>query len=276
MNKKIECFGLSANIVEGKINFNSNNKKQYCSTHEFYLEVEGGARYYVDGLSNTIFIDRHPNLVDTTPIDTWLYGSVFAYLLQYNGYLVLHGSAIMANDRAIVFSGNSGAGKSTLATEFVSRGYKLLTDDVVVITQNKEHESVIMPGMGKVKLWQNALENFGKSNIGLKQIFNKTEKYELPINLHQSSPIKIKAFYELNHTNETDAINIEEIVGAEKINLLIHNTYRYAMLRSLTNGLKNHLKQISTLAKTINTYKVIRPNHKYLLSELANKIENQF
>lgn len=276
MNKRIECFGLVANLIEDKINFDNNNQKHYCSAHEFYLEVDNVAKYYVDALNNNIFIERHPNLVDSAPIDTWLYGSVYAYLLQHNGYLVLHGSAIMANDSAIIFSGNSGAGKSTLATEFISRGYKLLTDDVVVITENKESELVMIPGMSKVKLWQNALENFGKSNIGLKQIFNKAKKYELPVALHQSTPIKIKAFYELNHTDESDTISIEEIIETKKVNLLIHNTYRYAMLKSLKNGLKNHLKQISKLAKTINTYRVIRPNHKYLLSELANKIESQF
>lgn len=276
MNKKIECFGLSAQIVEQKINFTQSDKKYYCGANEFYLEVDNIAKYYIDARSNTIFIEKHPNLIDSNTINTWLYGSVFAYLLQYHGYLVLHGSAVMVNGHAVIFSGDSGAGKSTLATKFVARGYNLLTDDVVAITYNKNHELVMVPGHSKVKLWLNALEHFGKSQKDLKQVFNKIEKYEVPIVLHQTTAIKIKEFYELNHSDMINEVSLKKITGIEKINLLISNTYRYSMLNALENGLKTHLQQISELAKTINTYKIIRPAHQYLLDELADLIEAQF
>lgn len=276
MKRKITCFGLSANITHQKITFASNNKKYYCTANEFYLEIENIAKYYVDAPSNTIFIEPHPDLIDVLAINIWLYGTVFAYLLQYHGYLVLHGSAIMHGNSAIIFSGNSGAGKSTLATEFVARGHTLLTDDVVAITYNDKQELVMIPGEAKVKLWSNALEYFGKSNSGLKPICNKTAKYELPISQHQTNAITIKAFFELDHQSESDEISLQKISGIERINLLIRNTYRYGMLNALKNGLKTHFEQISQLAKTIDTYTVVRPNHKYLLHELANKIINQF
>ena len=54
-------------------------------------------------------------------------------MLQHRGYLVLHGSAVLVNGRAVVFSGDSGAGKSTLAASMVHHGYQLITDDVVAI-----------------------------------------------------------------------------------------------------------------------------------------------
>lgn len=273
MNNWIKYFGLTVNIIEQPISFDNNEKNYFCGPHEFYLNIDGIAKYYVDARINTIYVERSENIPAPHMVDTWLYGSVFAYLLQYHGYLVLHGSAIMYNDRAIIFSGNSGAGKSTLAAKMVSRGYPLLTDDVVAITYNKARQMVMIPGHNKVKLWSNALEHFGQESSNLKQILNKTNKFELPIELHQDTPVMVSTFYELNHNNVINTVLLEKIEGIEKINLLIRNTYRYGMLSKINNGLKTHLKQIGELANSIKTYKVTRPSQLYLLDELADIIE---
>lgn len=275
MNTLIKYFGLTVNIVEQTIDFNNDNQKYFCGQHEFYLEIDDVAKYYVEARTNTIYFEKSPALTEPHMVDTWMYGTVFAYILQYNGYLVLHGSAVMYNDTAIVFSGNSGAGKSTLAAKLNSRGYPLLTDDIVAISHNKEHKLVMSPGHNKVKLWSNALEHFGLPNHNLKPILNKVNKFELPITLHQETPVKISAFYELNHHDIINHIFLEKVLGIEKINLLIHNTYRYGMLLKLENGLKTHLKQIGELANSISTYRITRPSHKYLLDELADMIEAQ-
>jgi hypothetical protein len=274
MSTTIEYFGIKANLVYACIKPNNFQQKYHCALNEFYLEVDNVAKYFVQAITNTITIEINPNIEDPHIINTWLYGTVFAYLLQYHGYLVLHGSAIVHDNQAVIFSGESGAGKSTLATKFVALGHQLLTDDVVAIKTNPQNGKFEMiPGMAKVKLWSNALNHFGESSHNLQAIANKEDKFELPINSHYNTHIQIKAFFELNHTDSTNKINITPIFGIDKINFLINNTYRYHMLVQLQNGLNKHLKQTAKLAKTIEIYKVIRPNNQYLLDELANKIE---
>lgn len=60
-------------------------------------------------------------------------GELFSVLLRQRGMLVLHGSGVSRDDYAIGFMGESGWGKSTLATALVSRGWDLLTDDLLVL-----------------------------------------------------------------------------------------------------------------------------------------------
>ena len=74
-------------------------------------------------------------------ISTWLVYTVYAFILQYYGYLVLH-------DSAVIISCGSGACKSTTYKALVDRGYTLLTDDVVVIDPDALQ---LIPRPAKVK-----------------------------------------------------------------------------------------------------------------------------
>jgi len=50
-------------------------------------------------------------------------GPVLAILLHYRGLLVLHGSAVVINDRLTLFLGDRGMGKSTTAAFLVSKDF---------------------------------------------------------------------------------------------------------------------------------------------------------
>ena len=53
--------------------------------------------------------------------------------LHQRGLLPLHASAVVSNGICIAFVGNSGAGKSTLAAGLSRQGFKLLTEDKLVL-----------------------------------------------------------------------------------------------------------------------------------------------
>ncbi len=46
---------------------------------------------------------------------------------------ILHGSAVVADDKAVLFIGGSGAGKTTLSMELNSRGYPLLCEGQIIV-----------------------------------------------------------------------------------------------------------------------------------------------
>lgn len=77
-------------------------------------------------------VDPDPE-ADTDFVAAVVSGELFAALLRQRGLLVLHGSAVARDGRAIGFLGNSGWGKSTLAAALVGRGWRLLTDDLLVV-----------------------------------------------------------------------------------------------------------------------------------------------
>ncbi|WP_420457509.1 hypothetical protein [Rubrivirga sp.] len=60
-------------------------------------------------------------------------GELFSVLLRQRGLLVLHGSGVSKDGVAVGFVGDSGWGKSTLAASLVTRGWSLLTDDLLVV-----------------------------------------------------------------------------------------------------------------------------------------------
>lgn len=271
---KVCAFGESINLVIGAIIPPDITKTYWCDASQFYIEIPKVAKYHLVITDNTLFIEPHPTLNNLYPINTWLYGTVFAYLLQIRGYLVLHGSAVMVNDKAVIFSGGSGAGKSTTAAAMVARGHSLITDDVVALCYNTAGDLVVVPGPQRVKLWDDALIKFGISLDDLPQVTNKFNKYELEIENYQSEPVVVANFFELNHSEDCQKINFVQQIGHSKISTLIKNTYRYEMLRSM-GKIPQHFKQVVKLASSINVYSVTRPQNQYLLDELLLTISQQ-
>ena len=71
------------------------------------------------------------------PVDwvwQWLQGHVFSTLLHIRGIFNIHASSVVLNGRAIALSGDTHAGKSTLALSFLSKGWQLLTDDLLPLS----------------------------------------------------------------------------------------------------------------------------------------------
>lgn len=87
-----------------------------------------------------------------------LLGTVMAAVLHHRGHMVLHGSAVEIDGRAVVFVGDKGAGKSTTAASLVASGRRILTDDVVALARAPDGGLMLLPGYGQVKLTQTATE----------------------------------------------------------------------------------------------------------------------
>ncbi|MFT7221600.1 MAG: hypothetical protein ACI8Z1_003222 [Candidatus Azotimanducaceae bacterium] len=62
---------------------------------------------------------------------------VIPRLLSHRGELVLHGSCVTNEETTIAFVGASGAGKSSMAASFSEAGWKVLSDDCLLIRLNK-------------------------------------------------------------------------------------------------------------------------------------------
>ena len=114
------------------------------------LEYRDGTRFRVEpGVITTAW--------ETTPEDmaTYLLGPVLALVLRQRGHLVLHASAVVVDDRALLFAGAAGAGKSTTAAAFVAGGAFMLTDDVAAVTW-QEGRPLVLPGYPRIRLWDDS------------------------------------------------------------------------------------------------------------------------
>ena len=196
-----------------------------------------------------------------------------AYLLQYQNYLVLHGSAVLINGHAVVFSGQSGAGKSTLASALLKQGYPFITDDLVVIKQNTQGQYGIIPGPTYSKLWEDALSHLDHDREHAKPVNFKTNKFSIPVpHPCHLAFIPIAAFYELSVNANAITFTHEQLTGMQSLQTLMQNAYRYFMLKPL-GKLQHFLNDCSQLAQHISVNKIIRRPDLSELSLLTQHIQ---
>ena len=79
------------------------------------------------------------------------------------GLLPLHANAVEIDGRAVAFMEESGAGKSTLAAWFHDHGYRIIADDVCVVDFDPSGCPVAIPGLPRLRMWEEALKITGRS-----------------------------------------------------------------------------------------------------------------
>jgi len=103
-----------------------------------------------------ILVDPCPR-VDPTEMRAFLFGSVMGTALHQRGLVPFHVSAVETPRGVVAFTGDAGAGKSTMAGEINHlTGWPIVTDDVAVLRE-VENEIVLSAGLGRLKLWKDAV-----------------------------------------------------------------------------------------------------------------------
>lgn len=120
----------------------------------FRLRYDDGTVFVVDECGSRIWA-TWPKTLTLEDTAVYLLGPVLALVLRLRGLTALHASAFSIDGRVVALVGPSGAGKSTTAAAFASRGFPVLTDDVLVLEE--QHDNVIAhPGYPRLRLWPDA------------------------------------------------------------------------------------------------------------------------
>lgn len=193
-----------------------------------------------------------------------------ALLLQRN-VIPLHGSAVAINGKAYGFIGDSGAGKSTLASAFLTRGYQLLTDDMMAVSFSSENTPLVTPAYPQQKLWQETLLEFGKVPEHYRPLYEKQTKYAVPVSSEFSTEqLPLAGIFELVPT-ESDAIEILPIQRLDRLHALLFHTYGNFLV-GLSGAMAWHFKASANLAKQIDFFQIRRPAAGFTADNLVSKI----
>jgi hypothetical protein len=87
---------------------------------------------------------------------TYLTGPVLGFILRLRGDLALHASAVQIGGGALAIVGPHGAGKSTTAAALVTRGFSLVTDDVLRV-RHAASGWIAEPYAPGLRLWPDAV-----------------------------------------------------------------------------------------------------------------------
>jgi hypothetical protein len=126
----------------------------------------------------------HLENASSESFQSYLLGWVLSFALVKQGYEPLHATAVVVDGKAVAFLGTSGQGKSTLAASFLHAGYKLLTDDLLLI---REVDGVLcgFPGPPRIKLFPHIAERFLPQKLPLGPMNPDSDKIMIPLAGHE-------------------------------------------------------------------------------------------
>lgn len=211
---------------------------------------------------------------DEDVIRLYLLGTCMGAILMQRKIYPLHGSAIAIDGKAYAIIGESGAGKSTLASAFLSKGYQLLSDDVIAVSLSKE-ESIpfVNPSYPQQKLWQDSLNNFGLDTNNYRSIHGRETKYNVPVSSkYFNNPLPLAGVFELVKS-ENNEIGICSIVKLKRFSTLYFNTFRRFFIRNL--GLMDwHFQTTAKIVNKIDVYQLQRSIDGFSALQLVSLILN--
>lgn len=256
----------------GNIVFESEEYK--IGTREFLFRVPGVGEFFV---SNGKTITVHP--APRSSIDdiyTYLLGTCIGAVLYQKGDVCLHGSVVKINGQGILIAGESGAGKSTVSSLLCKKGYAFLSDDVALV-RRKEGMVYVYPSYPYKKLWEDAIEALE---------INEKERNHYPVigdlNKHSicfddcfySSSLKLSQMFHLEIA-DVNTVQIKEVSGVGKMNLLVNNTYRSFLIRYC--GLeKKYFDLCSVILDQVKMFEILRPQGKITHEQIAELIMERF
>lgn len=94
---------------------------------------------------HSLTVVGYPEAANLSIVRHMLLDQVIPRLLFHRGELVIHGSAVLADDATLIFLGATGQGKSTLALALCTLGFPLLSDDCLLLRVKD----------GKIIVWAN-------------------------------------------------------------------------------------------------------------------------
>lgn len=213
---------------------------------------------------------------DPKKVRLFILGTCMSVIMMQRGILPLHGSAVVIDGWAYAFVGHSGAGKSTLSAALASRGYPLLTDDVVALTWDAGGRAIVSPGYPQQKLWQPSLEGFGMKQQDYATVHAEITKYAIPVQhyFHERA-VPLGGIYELvpEPDQESGSVHLQEVSGLERLHLLCSHTFRGGLVNR--QGLAQWLfETASRLSASVEINRISRTGHHFTAFEMVDRIIN--
>jgi len=126
-------------LIEGWVANAQRSVEVWSVPSGFLMRVSGGNDFYIsaDGqVSEPVSREQGNEMMDETDRQILL-GPVIVLALALRRVWCLHASAVMFNDKVIIFLGESGQGKSTLSSYLSqSAGWRLVSDDILPVRMN--------------------------------------------------------------------------------------------------------------------------------------------
>ena len=243
------------------------------SATAFLFIVEGIARFLISH-GDTIVFQSEPGH-DPGDVNLYLLGTCLAVLLQQRGSLVLHASAIVVDDCAVLFCGQSGAGKSTMAALMCQEGYSLLNDDTCSLTRNDSGQYTVRADGRMLKLWSTSLEHCTDAGQTGPQVRLRTDKFYVRPKGSDARPKRVGAVYLLVDGDPGEAPSVERLSSLQGTVALRKNAFRDALVEAMDlEG--SYFAACAALQRDAGIYLLRRPKNFDSAAELVHLLKQHW
>ncbi|MGL5614704.1 MAG: hypothetical protein ACRDD2_00505 [Sarcina sp.] len=269
--EKVDVF-IKTEKIERLKKRNLNEKKWFHYEKKFSIFKIFNNGYFLIENGQSIIIEEELSS-ENRVIKAFILGLALGILIHQREEIAIHGSSIIIDEKAIIFTGKSGMGKSSLASIFKENGYKVIADDIAAITFNEKEEPFINMAYPEQKLTENFMKIRNYKIENLEFVQEKRGKYLVDIKDYFSySSKKVKIIFEIVKGDNLE-ISIEKINNEEKIELILNNIYGIELISKDKIDLI-FFKKIEKLASDILVYRIIRPRNKLTIEQEFSNILN--
>jgi hypothetical protein len=140
---------------------------------------------------------------DDSVLQNFLFGQVLAVALVRRGIEPLHAAAVRIGDVAIGFLGDCTFGKSTLLASFAHAGFRVVTDDMLIL-EPRNGALCARPGSGRIKLLPDSALRFIVDTADSEPVTPMTAKrsFSLDESRRQTTSLPLRLLYVLPNPDE--------------------------------------------------------------------------
>ncbi len=228
-----------------------------------WLTYDSIGSFCVENGHRVRFDSADPGIVETMMVRRLFENELIGLIAHQRGCLVLHASAVSIDGTAAIFIGPRGAGKSTTAAAFHAAGYELLEDDVVAVSFENGHPTVL-PGVPQLRLRPDAADAVDGDTAEYPDDGGTGKRYQ-HFNEYPD-PAPLGGCYLLR---EGDQFALETQSGPDPLFELLIQTYARGLLED-TDTSADHFNHCATLIETTPVQLLSRPLDHDRLSELVD------
>jgi hypothetical protein len=240
----------------------------------FKLRYADGTEFLVDSAASEAWA-TWPDSSTLEDTATYLLGPVFGFMLRLRGITCLHASAVALGDRAIALLGPASAGKSTTAAVFSRMGHRVLTDDIVALSE-RDGTVQVQPAYPQLRLWPEAVALLNGGADTLPRLTPTWDKRALDLTTNggrfQERPLPLAAIYVLAERSADPEPRIEGLQGRESLLTLLANTYVGYLLDAAMR--RQEFESLGRLVAAVPVRRVVPSADPTHISRLCARIDD--
>jgi len=182
--------------------------------------------------------------------EAYLFNQVLSFALVQMGREPLHATVIEADGTAVGLVGPPGAGKSTLAAALLARGFRLVTDDLLLVEHTKEGPSAQL-GLARLKLYPKVSEALLPDLSPGPKLNPNTAKeiFPLPRAMRSRSPQLLHALFVLHRRKGKPGVTLRRLGGKSSFATLTANTFN--PVDQTQQRLSSHLPEVARIVREV-------------------------